>query len=180
MIDMTETTASTTASTTTTTIDPNTSVHAFDFLVGDTWTVHHRKLNRRMAEPACGEWWDFDGTCSFWTILGGFGNVDDNVIDHPDGTYHGAAVRLFDTATGQWSIWWMNDGVAVIEPPVVGGFADGVGTFEGDDTIDGRPIRVRFTWSDMSVTSATWQQAFSTDDGATWEVNWIMRFERAG
>ena len=149
MVDMTASTAT------------NTGVHAFDFLVGDTWTVHHHKLKQRLAN--CDEWWDFDGTSNFWKILGGFGNVDDNVIAHPDGAYRGASVRLFDTATGLWSIWWMNDGVAAIEPPVVGGFDDGAGIFEGDDTFDGRPIRVRFTWSDTSTTGASWEQAFSTD-----------------
>lgn len=151
----------------------------FDFLNG-TWIVHHRKLEQRLATPTCHTWTEFDGTCSFWQILGGLGNVDDNVIAHPNGSYRGASVRLFDNATGLWSIWWMNDGVAAIEPPVVGGFQNGTGLFEGDDVFDGRPIRVRFIWSDITASTATWQQAFSTDDGRTWETNWVMSFERAG
>lgn len=166
MVDMNDTTA-----------DINTAARAFDFLDGGTWTVHHHKLKQRLAN--CDEWWDFDGTCSFWKILGGVGNVDDNVFDHPDGMSHGATVRLFDTATGLWSIWWMNAGVAAIDTPVVGRFTDGVGTFEADEVFEGRPIRVRFTWSDITPTSAKWQQAFSPDGGATWEINWSMEFERA-
>jgi hypothetical protein len=58
------------------------------------------------GRTACEEWSDCAGACSFSTVLGGYGNVDDNVFDHPDGSYRGAAVRLFDTVTGQWSIWW--------------------------------------------------------------------------
>jgi hypothetical protein len=154
------------------------AAHAFDFLAGK-WIVHHRKLNQRLASPRCDEWTEFDGTCSFRHILGGLGNVDDNLIAHPEGSYRGASLRLFDKATGQWSIWWMNDGVAVIEPPVTGGFTNGIGTFEGDDTFDGRPIRVRFIWNDITDTTATWQQAFSEDGGQTWETNWLMNFERA-
>jgi hypothetical protein len=53
-----------------------------------------------------------------------------------------------------------------------------VGTFYADDTLRGKPIRVRFTWSKITATSARWEQAFSPDGGKTWEVNWTMQFER--
>ena len=35
----------------------------------------------------------------------------------------------------------------VIQPLVVGKFEGNVGTFEGYDTFDGKPILVRFTWT---------------------------------
>ena len=57
-------------------------------------------------------------------------------------------------------------------------FDNGVGTFFADDNLEGRPIRVRFLWSDITPSSARWQQAFSEDGGATWETNWVMDFER--
>jgi hypothetical protein len=65
-----------------------------------------------------------------------------------------------------------------LDPPVVGGFHNGVGTFFADDQFQGKPIRVRFIWSDITPSSARWQQAFSDDAGATWETNWIMDFKR--
>jgi hypothetical protein len=37
---------------------------------------------------------------------------------------------------------------------------------------------VRYRWSDISATTARWEQAFSTDKGETWETNWIMRSTR--
>ena len=40
------------------------------------------------------------------------------------------------------------------------------------------PILVRFLWSDITPTTCRWEQAFSVDDGATWEVNWIMESTR--
>jgi len=50
---------------------------------------------------------------------------------------------------------------------------------ECDDTFDGRPIRVRYTWSRVTTGSPRWEQAFSADGGSTWETNWINDFARA-
>ena len=157
------------------------AVRDFDFLVG-TWNVHHHKLQHRLAGND--NWWDFDGTSTLWKILGGLGNADDNVLHQPTGTYRGASVRLFDLETQLWSIWWMSEGHAVIEPPVVGRFDNGRGVFSGRDSLtsdDGevRAIDVRFVWSDITDNSARWEQAFSPDGGVTWETNWIMQFQRA-
>jgi hypothetical protein len=60
----------------------------------------------------------------------------------------------------------------------VGSFANGVGVFEGRDELDGRPIVTRFVWSGITDTAARWEQAFSPDEGRTWETNWIMTMTR--
>ena len=56
---------------------------------------------------------------------------------------------------------------------------DGIGRFEGDDSHDGRPIKVRFCWTRDGPDAARWEQSFSADDGEAWEVNWTMGFTRA-
>ncbi len=88
--------------------------------------------------------------------------------------------RAFDPATRQWSIWWLDGRTpSQIDTPMRGGFdKDGVGLFLADDTFEGRPIRVRFLWSHRGPNSARWEQAFSLDGGESWEVNWVMDFER--
>ena len=68
----------------------------------------------------------------------------------------------------------------LLDPPVLGGFDGDVGIFEGDDVFDGRPIRVRFTWSRVTTPAPRWEQAFSADGGETWETNWVMDFTRIG
>jgi hypothetical protein len=151
--------------------------HDFDFLVGG-WTVEHRRLKHRLAHSY--EWETFPGTCKTWLLLDGHGNVDDNVLHAPTGTYRAVTLRAFDPATKLWSIWWIDSRNAHhLDPPVVGGFRNGVGTFFAKDTFNGRPIVVRFIWSDISQNSAKWQQAFSDDGGKTWETNWIMNFQRS-
>ena len=73
----------------------------------------------------------------------------------------------------------MDNQRCVLDPPVVGKFSNGVGVFEGADEFQGRPIIMRFTWSNITPTSARWEQEFSADNGQTWEKNWIMEFTRA-
>jgi hypothetical protein len=88
------------------------------------------------------------------------------------------SLRAFDSQTRRWAIWWLDGrNPGQIDVPVRGAFADGVGIFEAEDSLDGRPIRVRFTWSDITASSVRRQQAFSEDAGITWETNWIMDFE---
>ena len=152
-------------------------VHDFDFVAG-TWRVHHRRLKERLAGND--EWQEFAGTSIARLILDGAGNVDDNVIELPAGTYRAATLRSFDPDTGQWSIWWLDGRFprGPLDPPMVGRFEYGVGTFLANDTFNGKPIVVRFIWSEITATSARWEQAFSPDGGVTWEVNWIMEFTR--
>ena len=62
-------------------------------------------------------------------------------------------------------------------PPMVGRFSGDLGEFFGDEEVDGRPVRCRFYWY-RDAESPRWEQAFSDDDGKTWETNWIMTFTR--
>jgi hypothetical protein len=150
-------------------------VHDFDFFAGD-WTVRHRQLKRRLAGDT--EWVLFGGATTTRLMLGGLGNIDENVIDKPGGAYEAITLRLFDPSSGQWSIWWVDARNPGLEPPVRGCFRDGVGAFFGDDELNGRPIKVRFIWSQITAASAHWEQAFSADAGQTWETNWTMDFTR--
>ncbi len=149
----------------------------FDPLFGR-WNVHHRRLQRRLEGDT--NWDEFSGVSEMRPLMGGMGNVDDNVLELPTGTYRAATVRTFDPATKLWAIWWIDGrNPSTIDVPVRGSFANGVGTFFCDDAFNGRPITVRFIWSEITENSARWQQAFSPDGGETWETNWEMHFTRA-
>ena len=151
--------------------------HDFDFLIGR-WDVAHRRLEKRLE--GCDAWQEFAGTCSMQRTLGGRGNVDDNVIEMPGAPYRAVTLRAFDAAKRLWAIWWL-DGRHPhrLDPPLVGAYEDGVGTFFADDSFEGRPIRVRFLWTLTRTASPQWQQSFSADGGTTWEPNWTMRFVRS-
>ena len=150
----------------------------FDFLFGS-WRMAHRKLDDPFAEEP--RWLEFEGASEAMPILGGLGNID--TVEIPDfpgrGRFHGFSLRLFDPGEQVWRIWWastVSDGQ--LDTPVVGGFRDGVGTFECDDVLGAREVRVRYEWSDITPSSARWQQSFSFDGGQTFEPNWIVELTR--
>ncbi len=149
----------------------------FDFIIGD-WSVKHRRLNDRLC--GCRNWTEFSGKSSTRKILGGFGNVEDNILTFPDGEVKAAAFRSYDIQTETWAIWWL-DGRSPhnLDTPVVGKFDGTVGKFFAEDSLRGKPITVRFTWSRAAVDKPLWEQAFSADRGATWETNWTMEFTRS-
>jgi hypothetical protein len=151
-------------------------VHDFDFFFGN-WRIHHHQLKARLAGST--EWQDFAGSCITRPTLGGQGNMDDNVIEAPGGTYRAVTMRAFDPKTEKWTIWWLDARRPhALDVPMIGGFENGVGTFLADDTFEGKAIKVRFLWSRITPMSCRWEQAFSEDGGANWETNWIMDFTR--
>lgn len=150
----------------------------FDFLVGR-WKVSHRRLRERLV--GSDQWDEFGGTLVNWPVLGGKGNVGDNVMEFPSGTVRGVGLRSFDEASRQWSSWWLDGRTPTdIAAPVRGGFEGDIGTFIGDDTVAGRPVKTRVTWSRITPTSARWEQSSSADSGRTWESNWLSDFVRRG
>jgi hypothetical protein len=146
----------------------------FDFLPG-AWTIANRRLVDTL-DPGCDEWEEFEATSEARAILGGGGNVD---TFHGPG-YEGFSLRLYDPEADVWRIWWSSTArPGRLDPPVEGRFAaDGTARFECDDVLEGVPIRMRFVWSEITDSSALWEQSFSFDGGATWKLNWVMRLVR--
>ena len=151
--------------------------HDFDFWMGS-WKVH----NRRMLKPLTGskDWVEFDGTTVARPVWGGKANVDEYEGNAPAGHISGMTVRTYNKKTGQWSLYWANASAGEIAmPPTVGHFdGKGKGEFFDKEDYNGKPIVVRYTWKVIDDDHCRWEQAFSPDDGKTWETNWIMENTR--
>jgi len=149
-------------------------MHDFDFEHG-TWRVHHR-----VKRQGGSGWSEFDGNCRDRGLIDGSANVEEHTFDKPAGVSYGVGLRAYDRKTGQWAIWWVDgrDPHGPLDPPVKGRFENGVGTFYSDYLDNGKPMRLRFTWSHITPISARWEQATSSDAGKTWAANWIMEFRR--
>ncbi|HEX6358547.1 hypothetical protein [Actinophytocola sp.] len=146
----------------------------FDFLIGS-WDSTQRRLRTWLV--GSDDWEVFPAHAVCYRMFDGAANVDE--VTFPTLGRSGMSVRLFDPAADRWSIYWASTSLpGVLGPPVTGRFVDGVGEFFGDDEHEGRPVRVRYRWSEITDVSARWEQAFSADQGRTWETNWIMELTR--
>ena len=156
-------------------LDLTGDVHDFDFLDGR-WEM----VNRRLVKRGVGsnEWDVFPASVRAYVMLGGVTNVDE--VTFPTKGWSGTTFRHFDKEKRQWSIWWVNSRDGKMQGSAqVGGFDGDVGLFYGDDIDEGRPVRVVYKWTRVGPDGARWEQAFSYDDGKSWEVNWEMQFTRA-
>jgi hypothetical protein len=144
--------------------------HDFDFEIG-TWKTHLKRLQRPLTGSTT--WVEYEGTSVVRKVLDGRANLIELKVDGPAGPIEGLSLRLYNPETRQWSLNFANIKSGVLSPPVIGSFTNGRGEFFGQETLNGRPIFVRFVISDITANSCRFEQAFSDDGGKTWEVNWI-------
>ena len=151
----------------------------FNFLNGK-WIMYHRRLNKRLEN--CKDWTEFKSTDSNYNILSGTANMDIYSTTEMPGMegklFEGATLRLFDPKTKLWSLYWVASNRGVLDPPVVGSFKNNIGHFFAKDTFNGKPIIVVFRWDIRDKNKPVWSQAFSADNGKTWEWNWYNVSER--
>lgn len=146
------------------------SSHDFDFLVGK-WKMKNKHLNARLAN--CKEYTEFESTVENHAGLEGMGNFDVVRRQLPDGTiYEGRTIRTFDPQTRLWRLYWVDSKGGPIDPPVIGSFNNGVGLFFCKDVQVGRPVIIVFRWDKTNPENPVWGQAFSDDNGKTWEWNY--------
>lgn len=151
----------------------------FNFLNGK-WKMYHRRLNKRLEN--CKDWTEFESVDSNYNILSGKANMDIYSTTEMPGMegklFEGATLRLFDPKTKLWSLYWVASNRGVLDPPVVGSFENNIGHFFAKDSFNGRPIIVVFRWDVRDKNKPVWSQAFSVDNGKTWEWNWYNVSER--
>jgi hypothetical protein len=145
--------------------------HDFDFEHGK-W---HTAL-RRLPQPLSGsqQWAEYSGTSNVHSFLDGRANLVELDVAGPQGRIRGLSLRLFDTQRQRWTLNFSNAQAGTLEIPMSGGFANSRhGVFYSNETFKGRPIIARFVVDVLDEDHCRFEQAFSADGGATWEVNWI-------
>jgi hypothetical protein len=149
--------------------------HDFDFIFGR-WKIH---LKRRVhSSTGSDTWTEFDGYGRYRKIWGGRANLNDFEADSPTGHVEGLTLRTYNPESHQWSLYWASSLDGILAAPQVGQFHDGQGEFYAQDTVNGKTIFIRYVWSKITAKSAHFEQAFSTDGGRNWDVNWISDMVR--
>lgn len=138
------------------------------------WNVINRQLKYRGVGST--EWDIFPSHETAQLLMNGMVSVD--VAEFPTKNFMGTTVRLYDPAQDQWAAYWINSKDGLLQPPVYGRFVNGKGIFLGDDMDGDKPVKVRFEWTDTHTDAPRWSQAFSYDEGVSWEWNWHMQFHR--
>ena len=150
------------------------SIHDFDFLEGF-WQVENRKLQTRLQNAQ--DWIHFPSQLRMRKTL--IGNVENYYATFNGEAFEGLAIRLFDPKTQLWKVYWMDSGNPKMdENPVTGSFENGLGCFYALDTFNNQPIVILYQWDARNPNEPIWSQAFSVDNGATWEWNWEMIFTK--
>jgi len=147
----------------------------FDFEHG-AWTVDLSRL----TEPLSGSttWVEYAGTSVVRPVWDGLANLGELDVEGPAGAIRGLSLRLWHPDTDQWRIHWANSRDGELGEPMVGGFRGGIGEFHNREPFGERTIDVRFLFTEITADTFRLEQAFSADDGASWEANWIARFRR--
>jgi hypothetical protein len=143
--------------------------HDFDFMLG-TFNIKIRRLRHPLH--GSNDWYEMTGTTTARSILNGSGNIEEGVLDGPDGRLNAVMVRLYSPKSREWSLNWTVEGRGRFDVPTVGAFKDGRGEFYDQEAFEGRTILVRYVWSDTTTSTPHFEQSFSADGGKTWELNW--------
>jgi hypothetical protein len=155
------------------TASASSSQNDFDFLVGK-WKMYNRRLNSRLEN--CKDWTEFEAMDENSKILGGIGDIDTYMTSEMPGmagtSFEGFTLRIFNPQTRLWSLYWVANNRGVLDPPQVGSFENKVGHFFTKDTYKGKHLIVVFRWDARDKNKPVWSQAYSADNGKTWEWNW--------
>lgn len=148
----------------------------FDFLVGK-WKVQNKMLKERLNNS--NDWSEFESELHLRKTLNGIGNIENYYSTFNNKPFEGMAIRLYNPKTKLWKVYWTDSNNGVMdENPVAGSFENGVGKFYAKDNFNGKPILVLYQWDATNPEKPIWSQAFSLDNGKTWEWNWIMNLSR--
>ncbi len=140
--------------------------------------MHNRFLAHRLADSH--EWIEFEAEDSFHTLPGNLGTEENYRTDHWP-SFNAIGLHLYDPEKKRWTLYWADsrNTPGTMQTLASGSFDRDTGMFYAPDTFNGKPITVRVVWKRKDDAHVYWEQAFSPDDGKTWETNWVMDFQRA-
>jgi hypothetical protein len=149
--------------------------HDFDFEFGK-WNAHLRLLPQRFVGSHA--WVDYYGTLVVHPLWNGKANISELEVRNAKSRIEGGALHLYRPDERRWYIAFASSDSGVLGVPCVGRFENGRGIFYDHERYKGRPVTVRFVFSNVTAHRFDFDQAFSQDNGKTWETNLIIKYTR--
>ena len=150
--------------------------HDFDFAQGS-WTTEVTVIKDPFNKPD--EQVHMRGTKVARPIWNGKGWIEEIGADGPGSHWQGATIFLYDPGAHQWSQSYVDSSEGRIEAPSIGDYRDGKLEFYSQETVDGRAMLLRGTWTILSKDLHTYEIARSNDGGRSWHTSFIARVTRA-
>ncbi len=127
-----------------------------------------------------GEWKDTEGKTQTATniITKGFdGCVVEENFSTDDKTFIGRSLSMYNTNKKIWQQTWVDN---------TGSYLDFIGGMDGDNMIlqrkatakSGKEVLQRMIFTEIKKDSFTWNWESSSDNGATWVLNWQILYTR--
>ena len=129
--------------------------HEFDFWLGD-WDVY---------------WEDKHGTNRIERILDG-AVIQENF--EGDGLI-GMSVSIFSKEDDRWHQTWVDNTGSYLD--FVGDFVDGKMILSRNGMVEGKPVRQRMVWYNITKEAFLWNWERS-DDGISWRELWKLEYKR--
>ena len=155
--------------------DAKSSERDFDFFYGS-WKVNGKKLKSRLHHS--NEWIPFTAKLNCSKLIGGYANIEPFYTQLNGKDFEAFTLRLFDSASKLWSIYFAYPANTTMQNPQVGSFQKNIGWFYARDVWEGKDIIIVYRWDRSDPDKPTMCQAFSPDNGKTWEWNYLQSFER--
>jgi hypothetical protein len=99
-----------------------------------------------------------------------------SALDGPAKGYKGESYSVLEKRSQQWKQTWIDNG---------GGYLDFTGTVDGDTriferttTFNGKTIKARMRFYNISPDRFSWDWETSADEGKTWKLNWRIQYTR--
>lgn len=150
--------------------------HDFDFSLGN-WTTELTIIKDPFNKPD--QQIHLRGTKVARPVWGGKGWLEEIQADGPNSHWQAANLFLYDPGAGQWSENYVDSSIGKMESPSIGGYRDGKLEFYSIESVGGRSMLIRGTWTIMSPNLHSYEVARSIDGGRSWHTSFIAKVSRA-
>jgi hypothetical protein len=143
----------------------------FDFWIGE-WDL----ISKQRASPTQDKWMDGKATNSIRAILDGHvvqENFDGSALGQP---FKGMSVSVYNPQLKKWQQTWVDSQGAYLD--LVGEFKDGKMVLGQEMVRNGKPVKLRMIFFNITKDRFDWNWESSRDEGKTWTILWKITYVR--